>query len=308
MNLADSCARQVTPEHEEGRCREPEPRGITPNRCGLSPPQAPDYRHGEVLSRTQALEIDSANHSGLVASELLLYLSIATCRSECAVRLPFTSEAFVDVLAAYNTTLWPAVVALWVASALACAWLMSSSRRSHDRWVSGLLALHWAWSAIAYHMTFFTRINPAAWPFAVLFLVQAALFVWSGLIKGDLSFRSSGTTWTFVGWALMLSALLYPAITVVEHGSVVRAPTFGLPCPTTIFTAGVLMLTSSPRRSLAIVPIVWSAIGGSAAFLLGVSADYALPVAGAALALFALQKPKTFSLSATSSLRSSVVR
>jgi len=41
-----------------------------------------------------------------------------------------------------------------------------------------------------------------------------------------------------------------------------------------------------------IVPIIWSAIGGSAAFLLGVSADYALPVAGAALAVFAWQKPK----------------
>jgi Family of unknown function (DUF6064) len=114
------------------------------------------------------------------------------------VGLPFTREAFFDLLAAYNTSLWPAVVALWVASALACAWLVSSSRPSHDRWIGGLLALHWAWSAIAYHVTFFTRTNPAAWFFAVLFLVEAALFVWSGLIKGDLSFRSSGTTWTLV--------------------------------------------------------------------------------------------------------------
>jgi len=224
------------------------------------------------------------------------------------VRLPFTREAFFDVLAAYNTTLWPAVVALWVASALACAWLMSSSRRSHDRWISGLLALHWAWSAIAYHVMFFTRINPAAWIFAVLFLVQAALFVWFGLIEGVLSFRSSRTTSTVVGWALMLYALLYPAITIVEHGNVVRAPTFALPCPTTIFTAGVVLLTSAAPRSLAIVPIVWSVIGGSAAFFLGVSGDYVLPVAGAVLALFALQKPKAFSANTISPLRSSVVR
>jgi hypothetical protein len=91
----------------------------------------------------------------------------------------------------------------------------------------------------------------------------------------------------------MLYALLYPAITIAEHGSVVRVPTFALPCPTTIFTAGVLLLASPPWRPLAIVPIMWSVIGGSAAFLLGVRADYALPVAGASLALFALQKPKT---------------
>jgi hypothetical protein len=224
------------------------------------------------------------------------------------VRLPFAREAFFDLLAAYNSSLWPAIVALWVVSALACAWLMSSSGRSRDRWINGLLVVHWVWSAIAYHATFFTRINPAAWLFAVLFLVQAALFVWFGLIKGSLSFKSSRTTWTRVGWLLMLYALLYPAITIVEHGGVVRVPTFALPCPTTIFTAGVLLLASPPRRSLAIVPIIWSAIGGSAAFLLGVSADYALPVAGAALALFAFQKPKTGSAHATSPLPSPVAR
>jgi len=205
--------------------------------------------------------------------------------------LPFTREQFFDVLAAYNRSLWPFVLALWVASAFSCAWLMSSSGRSHGRMISALLAVHWAWSAIAYHVTFFTRINPAAWLFAVLFLVQAALFAWVGVINGNLSFRSSRTAWTLVGWFLMLYALVYPAITIVEHGSVVRVPTFALPCPTTIFTAGVLVLAPVPRISLAIGPIIWSAIGGSAAFLLGVNADYALPVAGTALVLFALQKP-----------------
>jgi Family of unknown function (DUF6064) len=79
----------------------------------------------------------------------------------------------------------------------------------------------------------------------------------------------------------------------VEHGSVLKIPTFGLPCPTTIFTAGLLLLAAPHSRTLAIVPIVWSVVGGSAAFLLGVSADYALPVAGAALAMFELQKSQT---------------
>jgi Family of unknown function (DUF6064) len=223
------------------------------------------------------------------------------------VRLPFTRDEFFDLFTAYNASLWPAVVVLWVASALACERLMSS-RRSPDRWISGLLAVHWAWSAIAYHVAFFTRINPAAWWFAVIFLVQAALLVWSGLIRGELSFRSSRTAWTPIGWLLMVYALLYPAITAVEHGSIVRIPTFGLPCPTTIFTAGVLLLASAPRRSLAIIPIIWSAIGGSAALLLGISADYALPVAGVALAVFALQQAKTLSGTTVPPQRSSVAR
>ena len=46
-------------------------------------------------------------------------------------------------------------------------------------------------------------------------------------------------------------------------------------------------------RILAIVPVIWSAISGSAAFLLGVSADYALPLTGIALAVFELQQSET---------------
>jgi hypothetical protein len=207
------------------------------------------------------------------------------------MRLPFTNEEFFDVLAAYNAACWPVVVALWAASVVAVVALLSS-RASYDRWISVLLVIQWAWSAVAYHIAFFTRINPAAWLFAALFLLQAALFARSGLIRRDLSFNMSGTPWATFGWILIVYALLYPAITIAEHGSMTRVPTFGLPCPTTIFTAGLLLRAASPPRSLLIVPILWSAIGGSAAFLLGVSADYALPVAGAALTLFAWGRPQ----------------
>jgi len=213
------------------------------------------------------------------------------------MRLPFSREEFFDLFAAYNAALWPAVVVLWVASVLAVVWVVSS-QRSHDRWISGLLAVHWAWSAVAYHLVFFTRINPAAWLFAAIFLLQAGLLFWSGVIKGHLTFMTVRTAWTPIGWLLVVYALLYPAISAAEHGSILKIPTFGLPCPTTIFTAGLLLLGASRSGSLTIVPIVWAVVGGSAAFLLGVSADYALPVAGAALAVFELQKSQTSSTNA----------
>jgi len=219
-----------------------------------------------------------------VASEVLLYW---INRGAPNMQLPFSRAEFFDVLAAYNSALWPIVVALWIASALACTslWL----RRSHDRWMSGLLAVHWVWSAFAYHLAFFTRVNPAAWLFAAVFLLQAALFVWYGLVKKSLSFASARSGWTPLGWLLIGYALLYPVINGVEQGSVLKSPTFGLPCPTTIFTAGLLLLASSPSPILSVVPIIWGVIGGSAAILLGVSADYALPIAAAVLVAFQLQ-------------------
>ena len=87
------------------------------------------------------------------------------------MQLPFTREQFFDLFVAYNEALWPAVVALWIASTVIVARRLSA-RHQHDRWVSALLVGHWAWSALAYHVAFFTRINPAAWLFAALFLAR----------------------------------------------------------------------------------------------------------------------------------------
>ena len=57
-----------------------------------------------------------------------------------------------------------------------------------------------------------------------------------------------------------------------------------------IFTAGVLMLATPRTWRLSIIPVIWSVIGGSAAPLPGVRADYALPIAGIALTIFSLQR------------------
>jgi hypothetical protein len=205
------------------------------------------------------------------------------------MQLPFTEDQFFDLFAAYHSMLWPALVALWLASAVASALLLSSRRPQH-RWISALLAAHWAWSGLAYHAAFFTQINRAAWLFAALFVVQASLFLWWGVVKGRLSFAPWPNGWAVIAWVLIVYSLVYPGINMVQHLSVSRIPTFGVPCPTTIFTAGLLMLATPRSWQLSIVPVIWSVIGGSAALLLGVRADYALPLAGIALAAFSLQR------------------
>jgi hypothetical protein len=156
--------------------------------------------------------------------------------------------------------------------------------------VSALLVGHWAWSALAYHVAFFTRINPAAWLFAALFLGQAVLVFRVGVVQRRLSFAPWGGAWAPLAWALIVYSLVYPAINAFDHRSLLRIPTFGLPCPTTIFTAGVLMLATPRYWSLAVVPVVWAVIGGSATFLLGVYADAELPIAGVALAVFSVRR------------------
>jgi hypothetical protein len=201
------------------------------------------------------------------------------------MQLPFTNDQFFDLFAAYNQALWPALAALWIASVV-LSLLLLLPRRPSDRWISTLLAAHWTWSAVAYHGAFFTRINPAAWVFGALFLLEGALFVWWGVVRGRLSFAPWGSRWAPLAWVFVAYSLVYPGINALDHDSVSKIPAFGVPCPTTIFTVGMLMLAAPRSWRLSIVPVLWSAIGGSAAFVLGVHADYALPLAGLALAVF----------------------
>ena len=102
------------------------------------------------------------------------------------MRLPFSETEFLDVFAAYNTALWPAVVAFWIVTLGFSIALVRG--RVHSLALTAFVAVHWAWEGIAYHAVFFSRINPAGWLFAVLFLVEAVAFLWLGIVRRRLSF------------------------------------------------------------------------------------------------------------------------
>jgi len=198
-----------------------------------------------------------------------------------SMELPFSRDAFLDVFGTYNTTWWPVVVGLWFATLV--AFLLRLMDRDRSQWTWGLLAIQWLWSALVYHAQLFAAINPAAWLFTLLFLVQAGLLVLQGVVEHRLRFQvERGPAW-LVGSAFVAYGLLYPFIALVSE-DYPRVPTFGVPCPITLVTVGFLLLTLPPvPRLVAIVPALWAAIGGSAAFVLSMPADLILPVAGIAL-------------------------
>jgi hypothetical protein len=85
------------------------------------------------------------------------------------------------------------------------------------------------------------------------------------------------------GLGLITYALIaYPLIGYAIGHRYPMAPTFGVPCPTTIFTFGLILLSVRPRsRSVIFIPAVWSTIGLSAALQLGVVEDLGLFAAAA---------------------------
>lgn len=193
---------------------------------------------------------------------------------------PFTVEAFFGVFSAYNHAVWPAQLALLLL-ALAALVLVVRSTPGPGRAVLAILALLWAWVGVAYHMAHFTAINPPAWVFGGLFVVQAVFFAveaYRGRIRFGRSLDASG--WV-AGLFLLYALVIYPLIGLAQGHAYMASPTFGAPCPTTIFTFGVLLLASVrvPGYLLAI-PLLWSLVGMSAALSLGVYQDLGLVVAG----------------------------
>jgi hypothetical protein len=69
-------------------------------------------------------------------------------------------------------------------------------------------------------------------------------------------------------------------------------PTFGLPCPTTIFTIGIFLFAVTPfPRAIFVAPVLWSAVGSLAAISLRVPQDYGLLLAGLTGLLAAMYPP-----------------
>jgi hypothetical protein len=197
------------------------------------------------------------------------------------VRIPFTRAQFFDVFSAYNSAVWPAQILLYVAGVIA---VVLAFRRSlwGDRVIAAILAFYWIWMGVLYHLVFFRQINPAALIFGMLFVVQGLIFIITAL-RTKVQVGAPRSWRVLIGAAFTIYAVaIYPLLGIVAGHGFLDGPLFGVaPCPTTIFTFGILLMTSVaiPIYTF-IVPFLWSLVGFSAALMLGVPEDYGLLVAG----------------------------
>ena len=145
---------------------------------------------------------------------------------------------------------------------------------------------------LVYHLAFFARINPLAYVFGALSLAGAGVFVWLGMVRRELDFNLRREARSAIGLVLVAFALvIYPTWSTFAGHAYPNLSTFGLPCPTTIFTIGMLAMARGGKVRLAlIVPILWSLVGGQAAFLLDVPPDLGLLAAGLIAVGLAMKK------------------
>lgn len=114
---------------------------------------------------------------------------------------------------------------------------------------------------------------------------MGALFIFQGILFiafiSKLSLKASNDNVKITGGLMVFfSLLIYPSIGYLLGHAYPYAPTFGLPCPTTIFTLGILLMNEKRIPvALFVIPFLWSVVATTAVFYLGMYEDIALPAA-----------------------------
>jgi hypothetical protein len=193
--------------------------------------------------------------------------------------LPFGTDQFLEVFRGYHAALPAAPWFLNLLGVALVAWAIRPGRSS-ARWIVLGLGVLWLWTGVVYHLVFFTRINRAAFLFGALFVVQGLLLVRFALTSPDLTTRVRANPSGIAGAALVGYAwAVYPVLATIFGHRYPAMPTFGLPCPTTIFTLGVMLwIRPHVPWHLLVIPAGWAVLGMSAAVALGMREDFGLVV------------------------------
>jgi len=193
------------------------------------------------------------------------------------MNVPFTVEQFLNVIRDYNLAVWPMQVVFYVLSLLIVYFLVRKATNS-DKLITLILALLWLWMGIVYHLLFFTSINKAAYVFGFFTVLQGLIFIYLGVFRQKLSYTFHSDLYGWTGLVFIVYALvIYPLTGYFSSHSYPYAPTFGLPCPTTIFTFGMLLIADKRVALWTLtIPVLWAIIGTSAAVNFGIREDFGL--------------------------------
>ena len=193
--------------------------------------------------------------------------------------LPFTLEDLLRVFETYNQAIWPMQVVAYVIGVVA---VLLAARKTvlSSRIIAGILSFLWLFSA-GFFIFALVPIYTPAYVFGAAFIVQAAIFLACSL-KPRLSFAIGRDVYTVVGFVFIAFAMIgYPVLGYFIGHRYPQSPPFGLtPCPLSVFTFGLLLLSDRrvPKWILAI-PFLY-ALGGILPASIGVTEDIAMIVAG----------------------------
>jgi Family of unknown function (DUF6064) len=203
--------------------------------------------------------------------------------------LPFTAAQLAALFGDYKAIVWSVLLVAYGLGFLTIFLLLVPGRTT-SRAIAIILAALWVWTGIVYHALYFSTLNDAALLAGAAFLVEGLIVLRAGW-RGELRFGDQRSMRAAAGIALVCYAIaVYPLLGLAFSSAHRGLSMLGVtPTPVTMFTVGCLLLATRPvPRSILMIPMLWSLIGGIEALLLYVPQDW--PLLASAVAAFALLK------------------
>jgi len=214
------------------------------------------------------------------------------------MKIPFDLTQFITVFRNYNESIGPTPFVLSFIALLLL--LLIGKKKETTRLPLFFLSFIWAWTGIVYHWIFFSTINPLAKIFGIFFVIQAIAFLIYSLLLKDRFFELRKNCKSIVGiFMVMYAVVIYPALGFPFGHIYPDSPSFGAPCPSTIYTLGLLMLLAKkPPVWLYVIPLLWAVIGFNAALSFSIYEDYGLLLSGIIFLVYMIKKTKNSRLMA----------
>jgi len=193
--------------------------------------------------------------------------------------LLFSPRTYYRLFELYNLENWPLQwIALGLGIAVLLLWRLGGKRAGLA--LGSLLALSWLWIAWAYHWQQYASINWAANYFAVAWLFQAVIMLWAA-VRGDFELTPTYRLHQGISLLLLLLAMIYPLLAVLQGRSWAQAEMFGMmPDPTALATLAILLRADIRRvKWLFPLPILWCLISGATLWTMQSPEFMLLPIA-----------------------------
>jgi hypothetical protein len=196
----------------------------------------------------------------------------------------FSLQTWYRLFERYNAAIWPAqIVAL--ALGLAIVALVRRPELRRGRIIAAILTACWLWIAIAFFAMRYAKLSWIAVYFAWGFGLEAALLLWTGLVRGRLAFECRPAGLAVFLFALVVAPLIGPLLS----RSFRQVEVFGVaPDPTAVGTLGILLLAAGRVRwELIALPAAWCAISGAALAAMDAPAAWIVPATAALVVILA---------------------
>ena len=193
------------------------------------------------------------------------------------MNVPFSTEQFLSIFEKYNFFVFPFQFLIFIAGLIVLLLIRSEGSRK-NLLINYFMVFLWLWNGIIYHILFFSEINPAAYGFGALFIIQSVLFIHAGILKKNTGYEFSGGVNGFIGYFVMVFGLVvYPLLGYFILDDAGKVISLGLPCPSVIFTFGLFILSTGRfPKYLLIIPSIWAVIGFTAVMNFGIYQDVSL--------------------------------